>query len=490
MSIPAKRLLNGPAEVPKKRGRRSKPVKPRDINHSEEIQIGLNHIRRHHDVSEDNKETIALMRIFGQYDADKQPEHGKYKVWHRVYGLKYLENYIGEWYGADIYYSMNTFLRHYRRTEELVHLKALYADLDCYKVNDENGIPYTPEKVYDTLCMVYFGSILPTPHWVIFSGRGLQIVWLIEDETKENLPLWRLVEGKFVDVLKEFGADPKARDVSRVLRLPGSYHGKTGKQVKAEYLIDDVDFRYSLQELKWEYAPADKSDAEKRKKHGLQVILGEIRHNGTLYRQYKLHDDRCKDLLKLCNMRNWDINRHAENHNGRGCRENLLFLYRYFQCIYTGDTQTALESIKALNKQFRDPLSENEVVQATESAEEKYFGQIDATSKERKLNWGENLGYRFKNETLIEWLEITPDEEKHFKTIISKSEKYRRREVKRRKNGQISRAEYCAQADERLDKIKELKEKGYGVRAMADKLGCSPSEVNRLMNKLRKQKYL
>ena len=36
--------------------------------------------------------------------------------------------------------------------------------------------------------------------------------------------------------------------------------------------------------------------------------------------------------------------------------------------------------------------------------------------------------YRYKNETLIDLLQITPDEERHMKTLISTTEKYRRRE--------------------------------------------------------------
>ena len=37
--------------------------------------------------------------------------------------------------------------------------------------------------------------------------------------------------------------------------------------------------------------------------------------------------------------------------------------------------------------------------------------------------------YRYKNETLVDQLRITPEEERHMKTLISTTEKYRRRYV-------------------------------------------------------------
>ena len=40
--------------------------------------------------------------------------------------------------------------------------------------------------------------------------------------------------------------------------------------------------------------------------------------------------------------------------------------------------------------------------------------------------------YRYKNETLIDQLRITPDEERHMKTLISRSEKDRRWNDRRR----------------------------------------------------------
>ena len=59
--------------------------------------------------------------------------------------------------------------------------------------------------------------------------------------------------------------------------------------------------------------------------------------------------------------------------------------------------------------------------------------------------------YKYQNQTLIEQLEITPDEERHMKTLISTTEKYRRNNDRRRE----ARG-YQSKRVERVTKIVEL----------------------------------
>ena len=100
---------------------------------------------------------------------------------------------------------------------------------------------------------------------------------------------------------------------------------------------------------------------------------------------------------------------------------------------------------------FRQPLSENEVIRATKSAEKVYKDQ--------------NKNYKYKNETLINLLEITEEEQKEMKTIISKEEYKRRENIRGKKNykeklkakGKLTEKEQIAQ---RREKIKDLLAKG------------------------------
>ncbi|MCG4546300.1 DNA-binding response regulator, partial [Clostridium perfringens] len=88
-------------------------------------------------------------------------------------------------------------------------------------------------------------------------------------------------------------------------------------------------------------------------------------------------------------------------------------LYRYYLCSFTEDIEKALNDALELNSMFRQALSEREVIRATRSAERCYLNK--------------NKQYKYKNETLIELLEITEEEQKDMTIIISKKE-YKRRE--------------------------------------------------------------
>ena len=100
----------------------------------------------------------------------------------------------------------------------------------------------------------------------------------------------------------------------------------------------------------------------------------------------------------------------------------LLFLYRYYLCSFTEDIEKALNDALELNSMFRQTLSEREVIRATRSAERCYLDK--------------NKQYKYKNETLIELLEITEEEQKYMIIIISKKEYKRRENIRGKKNYQ------------------------------------------------------
>lgn len=113
---------------------------------------------------------------------------------------------------------------------------------------------------------------------------------------------------------------------------------------------------------------------------------------------------------------------------------------------------------------FVYPLKENEVLRATRSAEKCYLDK--------------NKEYKYKNDTLIELLEITEVEETYMTTIISKIE-YKRRHREREKNryleklkseGKMSKKE---ELEKTRKKIKSLREKGFKNKEIMQKLGIT-----------------
>jgi hypothetical protein len=86
--------------------------------------------------------------------------------------------------------------------------------------------------------------------------------------------------------------------------------------------------------------------------------------------------------------------------------------------------------------------------------------------------------YRFRNETIIEWLEITPEEQRQMRTLISPVEKARRREEKRRNVGVLSRREYRNRAAWRRAEARRMAAEDVPFEDIANALGVSVHSVS------------
>ena len=370
-----------------------------------------------------------------------------YSQWH----YKYAELREVDLTGENIYITLNTFFKPYRRLECIKELNALFIDLDYYKTK------FTKEQIIMNLEGNYFNKIIPATNYILDSGRGLALIWLINKVPSQALPLWKTIEEYLYNQLKEFGADRQALDATRILRVPGSINSKSKTVVS---IIDEYDYIYDLREIQKEFLPELKPK-EKRK--------GRPKKINYVYRERSLYYARIHDITKLCELREYDL---------RGHREIILFLYRYYLCSFTEDTKKALEDVLELNSMFISPLKENEVIRATRSAEKCYLDK--------------NKEYKYKNETLIDVLEITEYEETQMSTIISKGE-YKRRDRVYQKNkyqrklkseGKISEKEKLSQ---RRAKIKDLLAEGLKQKDICSQLNISKDTYIRDRKYLREQ---
>ena len=354
----------------------------------------------------------------------------EYKQWHYKYKdlieLKFDED--------NVYITLNTFYKTYRRIECIKELNALFIDLDIYKTG------FTKEQILINLNENYFKQSMPIPNFIIDSGRGLYLIWLIKKVPSMALPLWKAVEEYFYKTLKEFGADRQALDATRILRVPGSFNSKTHTEVK---IIDNYDYFYELREIQSEYMPELSEKAPVRRGRPKKVKY--------IFRERSLYYARIMDIIKLCELREYDL---------KGHRELILFLYRYYSCYFTEDIEKALYDTLELNSMFKQPLAEKEVTRATKSAETVF----------KK----ENKDYKYKNETLINLLEISDEEQREMITIIDDEEYKRRKRLRNKKlynsekakekykdklikNGEITKEEKISL---RREKIKDLLAKG------------------------------
>lgn len=389
----------------------------------------------------------------------------KYKQYH--YRLSDIPNVLSDWLGEDgrdLYFSQNSFFRPSRKIENIRQLRSLYVDVDAYLLNLD------PEWVIGSMESNLFGERLPDPNFIIYSGRGLVLVWLLDPVPPQALPLWQAVENHFVKTLKRFGSDAKASDAARVLRLAGTVNSKSNEAVHVQYRHQE---RYVLRELEREYLP----EIRPRRKTDVGTDPPPKIHN-RMYRVYSLHYVRMQDLVQLCELRQWDMTGH---------REVALFLYRYWSCCFLSDPEEALQNTLELNDQFTVPLDENEVIKATRSAEKAWKAKTSKQANEIAREKGyPGAGYNISNAKLIEWLDITQEEQQQLESIIGRRVKYdrnnTRREKARREAGQATREEYIDQAQKRRQEALRMREEGMSYSKIASELGMSKRHVTRLLN--------
>lgn len=353
--------------------------------------------------------------------------------------------------GKDVYISQNTFNNKSRRLIHLKELKALYIDIDCYKMNlSKEAVKYFMENDL-------YGQI-PIPNMLIDSGRGLYYIIFLENTMAEELPKWQLVEKYLYEKLKDLGADNKALDATRVLRVTGTVNSKNNSIVK---VIDTYDYQYTLDEIIENYIPEIIEDRkEKQKPKGVRK-KGRKKKFVSLFTLYKLYYTRFKDIKKLVEIRNYEMT---------GYREVTLFLLRYFMNVYHGDDDLVMEEILEINNSFTEPLEKDEVFKATLS------GATRAT---------ENV-YKYSNDKLIKLLDITPLEQKQMATIISKTEKYYRNNKNRRNNRRNEEGLTNKEAERIKNEkdILELKRKKYTLKQISKELNLSISYVKKISMKM------
>lgn len=367
------------------------------------------------------------------------------------------------YYGIqNVYTSMNTFLTKRkgsdehsgRKVENLKRLNALYLDLDCYKIG------MTQEEVLFELEASHFGRTIPVPTFVINSGRGMYLIWKI-DEDRNALPRWTSVQNYLFEQCKDFNADPQALDAARILRVPYSVNSKNGETVRimrfndVKYTLHELIKEYDIKAKTWAKKPKNEytypyGKATERQRHiaqwqasefGLELpnfesyqetfdfIKANSYHHGDsrteknnilIFAKAKtintMLDGRVSDLFKLFSMR-----------KGGDCsREYALFLCRLWVGERTNDFTYALEQTKALNRSFDVPFDDKYVETRTKSAE-------------TILRKGKT--YKYSTSKLIKVLGITEEEQRELEYLCVQPQNESARRKKSNRRAYLSRLE-------------------------------------------------
>lgn len=375
---------------------------------------------------------ISLMQIH----PDGRPEN-------RTCSISEAEQYRGT---PDVYFALNAFTWR-RRTENLAELTCLFVDVDYYNA----GLTY-----HEALQAIKWDYVLtdriPEPSIIVDSGRGLWLIYLLHPTPKDALPLWQAIENYLVETLKPLGADPTAKDVTRVTRLPGSINSKSGTLVHWEILNREP---YRLDQLR-RYLPEIKPKKPKRKNRASKSTIST---HPKLFSLYTLQGAIIEDLKRLADIRGRSL---------RGHRDYFLFIW--CNCLtqmgYSPESSRYEIRNTAMDYLGNDPLTDREWVQKPKSI--------------RKAKDGCNgVGYKLSTRWIIENLDITQEEQKQMQTLISQKEKYRRNNERRHNQ---NREQYLSQFDDKRQRAMDVIKQNPGatVRELARLADCSIRLVSNL----------
>lgn len=375
-------------------------------------------------------------------------------IYNSTYGN--LKKVVGEIEGnTNIYVTPNTTYIPKRKVDNIRQLRALYIDIDSIE-DDKNYIFY---KLFE----LAENEIIPKPSMIVDSGRGFHLYWKIKDAPIGALKTWQVLEDYLYKSLKEFGADARATDAVRVLRLPGTINSKNGKECKIVYSDDNLE--YSMYDLREKYLKYKKVEPKKDSK---KVIVN------SFFNSYSLHSTRAYDLETLCSLRSYDL---------KDYRNMIIHCYAYWKGIYIRDIQELEEVVTELNNKFKEPLKDSEIKAILRSIPKAIESFIDYQQAKQlgQVYKGKQVGYSYKNETLIDRLNITLEEQKHLKTIISKEEKYRRNNLKRTPRNENGLTNKQQELQELRIKVLELKDQGLSNVKIAEILRTNESKIRRLL---------
>ncbi|EOI6747656.1 replication protein [Salmonella enterica subsp. enterica serovar Mbandaka] len=379
----------------------------------------------------------------------------------------------------DTWLSQAEFIRPNRRVVNLARIGLLFADLDTYREPWAQG--RSPEQLAAAVMFRCYDEGVPPPSILVYSGRGIQAKWLLDGTLpRQALPRWNACQRYLIDRLAGLGADPQAKDASRVLRLVNTVNSKSGEVCRVVHVENGPDgepVRYNFEYLaeallpvaRWDIEADRKARADRRQ---LKLLPGGKTGNLRGFSGRQLAWDRLEDLRRL-----------AEIRGGVAEGERMLHLFwRLNFLLLSGATHTgqmyheaaalARELDPRWNYRSAELMTLYAKAKAHEAGEKVEFG-------------GKQLSplYTPKNDTLISLFRITDEEQRKLRTLISRdvaAERHSEREkARRRAAGAVDRATYLEAASAKQAQALALKAQGLSVRAIAAQMGISKTAAGR-----------
>lgn len=411
------------------------------------------------------------------------------------------------------YLSISTFKRGRGRCEANVkEVKRLFLDMDAH----DNPINLDEAKLLSDYVLDnwFDGCDLPEPSYIIFSGRGLQVLFTLDGCT--NVTEWKPYQTallnscqKLLEELKHHSLSEASivavehddlkidilKDAARVHRVPNTTNLKSN--VAAKLLYANEDHVYTLNELNTNYeAFSDENlvteeKKKKKKKTKSEPTERDVDLSGIDMDEKQGIDPhffeiiektirpRLSDLETLIKLRN-------EVGIDGGYRNNLISIYipTLVSCGYKNDD--VIKEAHRINSLFKKPLKNAEVNDWLNSCLKKK--EIVNANGQKGVS---RVYYRFYTNTIIDKLQITKEEQDLMQVLCSEALKKKRSREKQKDIQNANRREVYKEktADKRKAKeernkhIHELSADGMSARQIAKQLGVNVSTVSRVLKK-------
>jgi len=331
----------------------------------------------------------------------------------------------------DYYISANSFNSATERNlEHLFTFHNIVIDIDCHNRKHRYDMNRNIECLKYFLNEAFDEPEIPTPNTIVKTGRGLQIWWAINPVSYKAKSVYDKVRKYIIsrldevlsneDTLKMFNIDKSAsNNYVGLFRMPGSINNRVNTPVTYDIIntekLDIFDFASDLEK---DYPKIQKRITNK---------------NLYAYREKKIYE--------LVDLRNGNMN---------GCRDKAcLILHSAY--MSAGKTQKeANEAILKLNESFTKPMNQKELLSYMSSSSKK--------------------NYKFTNEKIIEFLDISEEEQNKLNFHTAKdNEKIRKekRENKKTRNQKIIIFHLLKQTQNKISKT----------------VGCSQPTICRVIKK-------
>lgn len=250
----------------------------------------------------------------------------------------------------DCYFTVNSFWNNAKSSGDIRHLNCFVLDFDFYAIKQFSS--YSPQDFYD---MKLIKRLPFTPTAVIDSGRGLYILYAFKNCSYHMSKLYKAITKSFYNRYGGYGLDPKAMNLTQVIRIPGTLNTKCLSEVR---ILEYRDTQYTIQQFAQKLLPYTLEDVQiYRQSKPDKESFHRIAKNKTLEEKAKrkpYFNDFLEDLKQLIYLRN----KAGQFDKYREC---LLYLLRERACWSGFTIDESVRMAHDVNKLFKHPLNEYEV---------------------------------------------------------------------------------------------------------------------------------